>query len=54
MRAEGHGLGLAVVARIAHHLHGEVGVKSEPNRGARFWIRLPLLLPEQQSSPTAA
>jgi signal transduction histidine kinase len=39
---QGVGLGLAVVDRIARALGGRVRVQSEPGRGARFEVRLPI------------
>lgn len=39
---EGDGLGLTIVARIIHRLHGRVGLKSEYGRGSRFYFVLPL------------
>lgn len=40
-RANGHGLGLSIVQRIAERLNGEVGLESELNRGSRFYVKLP-------------
>ncbi len=40
---KGFGLGLAYVKKIITELHGEISVESEPNRGTRFKINLPLL-----------
>jgi len=40
-RAEGHGLGLSIVQRIAERLHGEAGVESAPGEGSRFYFMLP-------------
>jgi NtrC-family two-component system sensor histidine kinase KinB len=40
-RVTGLGLGLATVRRLVHANGGEVGVRSEPGRGARFWFTLP-------------
>lgn len=39
--AEGHGLGLSIVQRIAERLNGYVGVESEVGRGSRFYFTLP-------------
>ncbi len=41
IRAEGYGLGLSIVRRIAERLGGEVGVESEKGQGACFWFTLP-------------
>ena len=41
--AGGVGLGLAVVQRIAVAFGGSVRVRSEPGRGCRFEVRLPLI-----------
>ena len=35
------GLGLAIAKRIIEEHGGDIGVESEPGRGARFWFRLP-------------
>lgn len=40
-RAAGHGLGLAIVARIVAKLGGEVGVSSTPGQGSMFYFSLP-------------
>lgn len=45
IRANGHGLGLSIVRRIAEKLDGRVGVISEPGQGACFWFELPTTLP---------
>lgn len=37
----GHGLGLAMVRRVASHHEGEVTVKSEPGKGSTFTVSLP-------------
>jgi signal transduction histidine kinase len=41
-RAEGHGLGLSIVARIVEKMGGKVGVDSRgrPGEGSRFWFTL--------------
>ena len=40
-RAQGHGLGLSIVRRIAEKLGGSAGVESQPGSGSRFWFELP-------------
>lgn len=40
-RAEGHGLGLSIVQRIAEKLGGEVGVQSQVGEGSVFSFSLP-------------
>lgn len=40
-RAEGHGLGLSIVQRIAEKLGGKVGVESEVGQGSVFFFTLP-------------
>ncbi len=37
---EGTGIGLAIVRRAAERMGGEVGVKSSPGKGSRFWLQL--------------
>ena len=41
VRAEGHGLGLSIVQRIAEKLGGCVSVESAPGRGSKFCFTLP-------------
>lgn len=38
----GTGLGLAISRKAAERMGGRVGVVSEPGRGSRFWVELPL------------
>lgn len=40
-RAEGHGLGLAIVRRITEKLGGAAGVESQPGQGSEFYFTLP-------------
>jgi len=41
-RMGGSGLGLAIVRELVQLMDGRVGFVSEPGRGARFWIDLPM------------
>ena len=46
VRAEGHGLGLSIVARVIEKLGGEVGVESFPGQGSTFFFTLPMVYTE--------
>ncbi|MBL8360185.1 MAG: PAS domain-containing protein [Rubrivivax sp.] len=39
---EGTGIGLALSQRLVVGMGGRIGVESEPGRGCRFWVELPL------------
>jgi signal transduction histidine kinase len=39
--SEGHGLGLSIVKRIIHRLHGDVGYEEAYGDGSIFWFTLP-------------
>ena len=41
-KANGHGLGLATTRKIVHAHGGAIDVQSEPGRGTKFSIRLPV------------
>lgn len=50
----GNGLGLAISQKVAQLLGGEIGFESEPGRGSRFWLHLPLTAataPAQAAKP---
>ncbi|MCG3186768.1 MAG: Sensor histidine kinase RcsC [Rhodocyclaceae bacterium] len=49
-RYGGTGLGLAIVRDLALRMGGEHGLLSEPGRGSRFWVRVPLALAPLLSS----
>ncbi|MCS6786408.1 MAG: ATP-binding protein [Thiobacillaceae bacterium] len=59
-RDKGLGLGLAIAARLARLLDTRITVDSEPGRGSRFSLQLPLCTPagaaedSDSSAPTAA
>ena len=38
----GTGFGLAIVRKAVERMGGRVGVESEPGKGSRFWVELPL------------
>jgi signal transduction histidine kinase len=46
VRAEGHGLGLSIVARVIEKLGGEVGLESFPGQGSTFFFTLPMVYVE--------
>ena len=46
LRAEGHGLGLSIVARVIEKLGGEFGVESQPGNGSLFYFTLPMMVIE--------
>jgi signal transduction histidine kinase len=43
---EGTGMGLAIVRKTVERLGGSAGVESQPGQGSRFWVELPLALPD--------
>ncbi len=52
----GSGLGLSIVAQLAHRLQGNVGVESQQGKGSSFWftVRLERCLQVQPSAAQAA
>ena len=46
VRAEGHGLGLSIVAQVVERLGGEVGLESYPGKGSTFFFLLPMMYTE--------
>ena len=53
-RGEGAGLGLAIVASIAHAHDGRVLVQSEPRKGSTFTLDLPLVEAPDSPQPAGA
>lgn len=49
---EGTGIGLAVCQRIVDRHDGEIGVKSAPGEGAKFWFTLPTANAANSHTPT--
>jgi PAS domain S-box-containing protein len=52
-RAQGYGLGLSIVKRIADKLGGRVGVESEVGHGSLFYFTLPASVSAQAAVPGA-
>jgi PAS domain S-box-containing protein len=50
-RHDGAGLGLAVVSRLLDVLGGDIDVWSEPGRGSRFTIQIPVLPAPRRRNP---
>ncbi len=49
-RFGGTGLGLSIIKQLALMLDGEVGFKSQINQGSIFWVDLPFLIANRNSS----
>ncbi|HIJ89939.1 MAG: response regulator [Desulfobulbaceae bacterium] len=51
---QGTGLGLLMVKRLTELHGGSVGLESEKDKGARFWMRIPWLLATDVEAPKSA
>jgi hypothetical protein len=47
----GTGIGLAIVEKAIQRMNGRVGLESEPGKGTRFWIELPIYVPAGNEEP---
>lgn len=48
---EGTGIGLVITRKLTEAMGGRIGVDSEPGRGSRFWVDLPLAQLAPQPAP---
>jgi signal transduction histidine kinase len=49
---QGTGLGLAIAWRVMERHHGHIDIQSEPGRGSRFRVRLPIDSRQSAAEPT--
>jgi len=49
--SEGFGLGLSIAKRMVNVMGGEIGLRSEPDHGTTFWVRL--RVPKPTPTPVA-
>ena len=44
----GTGLGLTISKQLIELMHGEIGLKSNKNKGSTFWLKLPIKVTQEQ------
>ena len=53
-QVEGTGIGLTITRKLVALMGGSIGVDSQPGRGSRFWVRIPLFCGDPAAKPIVA